>query len=88
MLKRLDDALRDGDPIRAIIRGWACNNDGRTPQLLTPNPEAQEACIRAAYAMAHITDFNATAYVECHGTGTPVRIQPFLVFYPMFMKMN
>jgi acyl transferase domain-containing protein len=70
MLKRLDDALRDGDPIRAIIRGSATNSDGRTPGIASPSSEAQAAAIRAAYANAGISDISATAYVECHGTGT------------------
>jgi acyl transferase domain-containing protein len=70
MLKRLDDAIRDGDPIRAIIRGTSTNSDGRTPGIASPSSEAQAAAIRAAYANAGITDFNETTYLECHGTGT------------------
>ncbi|KAI9742768.1 MAG: hypothetical protein M1818_003497 [Claussenomyces sp. TS43310] len=70
ILKRLDDAIRDGDPIRAIIRGSAQNSDGRTPGIASPSSEAQAVAIRAAYANAGITDFNATTYLECHGTGT------------------
>lgn len=72
IVKRLSDALRDGDPVRAIIRGSATNNDGRTGGITAPSPEAQAVAIRAAYANAGITDFNATTYVECHGTGTQV----------------
>ncbi|KUJ12798.1 putative polyketide synthase [Mollisia scopiformis] len=71
MLKRLSDAIRDGDPIRAIIRGSATNSDGRTPGIASPSAEAQAAAIRAAYSNAGISDIGATAYVECHGTGTP-----------------
>jgi acyl transferase domain-containing protein len=70
MLKRLDDAIKDGDPIRAIIRGSATNSDGRTPGIASPSSEAQAAAIRAAYANAGICDISTTAYVECHGTGT------------------
>ncbi|KAI8283963.1 Fumagillin dodecapentaenoate synthase [Colletotrichum sp. SAR11_57] len=70
-LKRLDDALRDGDPIRAVIRGTATNSDGRTPGIASPSAEAQSAAIRAAYANAGIKNFNDTQYLECHGTGTP-----------------
>ncbi|RDW89666.1 putative polyketide synthase [Coleophoma cylindrospora] len=70
ILKRLNDAIRDGDPIRAIIRGSAQNSDGRTPGIASPNAEAQSRAIRAAYANAGITDLNETGYVECHGTGT------------------
>ncbi|KIA75675.1 putative polyketide synthase protein [Aspergillus ustus] len=70
ILKRLDDALSDGDPIRAIIRGSASNSNGATVGISTPSKEQQAACIRAAYARAGITDTNATSYIECHGTGT------------------
>ncbi|KAF4630892.1 hypothetical protein G7Y89_g7242 [Cudoniella acicularis] len=70
MLKRLDDAIRDGDPIRGIIRGSATNSDGRTPGIASPSSEAQAAAIRMAYARAGIVDIDATAYVEFHGTGT------------------
>lgn len=72
ILKRLDDALRDGDPIRAIIRGSSTNSDGRTPGIASPSPTAQAAAVRAAYANAAITDLSLTGYVECHGTGTQV----------------
>ncbi|GME30251.1 polyketide synthase 2 [Neofusicoccum parvum] len=70
MLKRLDDAIRDGDPIRAVIRGTATNSDGWTPGIASPSSDAQAAAVRAAYANAGITDFSETSYVECHGTGT------------------
>ncbi|EKG16355.1 Beta-ketoacyl synthase [Macrophomina phaseolina MS6] len=70
MLKRLDDAVRDGDPIRAVIRGTSTNSDGRTPGIASPSAEAQALAIRAAYANAGITDYSQTSYLECHGTGT------------------
>ena len=69
-LKRLDDAIRDRDPIRAIIRGTATNSDGWTAGIASPNPEAQSAAIRQAYKNAGITDLSQTSYVEFHGTGT------------------
>lgn len=72
ILKRLSDAIRDGDPIRAIIRGSATNSDGRTPGIASPSSEAQATAIRAAYANAGITDLSGTAYLECHGTDTQV----------------
>ena len=71
-LKRLSDAIRDGDPIRGVIRGSAVNSDGKTPGLSYPNPESHEAVIRRAYEVAGIKDFSQTAMVECHGTGTTV----------------
>ena len=70
ILKRLDDAVRAGDPIRAVIRGSATNSDGRTPGIASPNSEAQASAIRAAYANAGISDLSGTTYIECHGTGT------------------
>ncbi|KAL5051285.1 hypothetical protein BDW71DRAFT_193707 [Aspergillus fruticulosus] len=70
LLKPLDDAIRDGDVIRAVIRATTVNNDGRTLILTTPSAEAQEDLIRHAYKKAGIKDINETAYFECHGTGT------------------
>ena len=71
-IKRLDDALRDGNPIRAVIRGTATNHNGKTPGMTVPSAKAQEALMRRAYQVAGITDFSETGFVECHGTGTPV----------------
>ncbi|KAE8151513.1 hypothetical protein BDV25DRAFT_138748 [Aspergillus avenaceus] len=70
ILKRLDDAVQDGDPIRAVIRGIANNHSGRTPGIASPSAEAQAAAIRKAYQNADITDYSVTSYLECHGTGT------------------
>ncbi|KAI4952622.1 Type I Iterative PKS [Alternaria rosae] len=70
MLKRLCDAERDGDPIRAIIRGTSTNSDGKTPGIASPSSEAQAKATRAAYANAGITNLSATGYIEMHGTGT------------------
>ncbi|KAL3462238.1 hypothetical protein BJX64DRAFT_288570 [Aspergillus heterothallicus] len=70
LIKRLDDAIRDGDVVRAVIRATSVNNDGRTTLLTTPSADAQEELIRAAYAKAGIEDIENTAYFECHGTGT------------------
>lgn len=70
-VKRLDEAIRDGNPIRAIIRASASNGDGKTAGIAMPNPDAHEACIRDTYANAGL-DFSETAMVEAHGTGTSV----------------
>lgn len=70
VLKRLNDALRDGDPIRAVIRGSATNSDGWTAGIASPSPDAQAAAVRQAYANANLSDLSATSYLECHGTGT------------------
>ncbi|KAH7372241.1 putative polyketide synthase [Pyrenochaeta sp. MPI-SDFR-AT-0127] len=70
-VKPLADAIRDGNPVRAVIRATSHNVDGKTPGLSQPSTDAQEALIRRAYQLASITDFSETAMVECHGTGTP-----------------
>lgn len=70
ILKPLDAALRDGDPIRAIIRDSGINQDGKTETITTPSGEAQEALIRACYERAGL-DPGHTTYFEAHGTGTP-----------------
>jgi acyl transferase domain-containing protein len=67
-LKRLSDAIRDGDPIRSVIRGTAVNSNGKTQGITLPSAIGQEAVIRKAYRKAGL-DFGNTAYVECHGTG-------------------
>ena len=70
IIKRLEDAIREKDPIRAIIRGSATNSDGWTAGVASPSSEAQATAIRQAYLNAGISDYGATSYVECHGTGT------------------
>lgn len=69
-LKRLSDAIRDNDPIRAVIRGTAVGSNGKTRGISAPSADAQEAVIRKAYQKAGI-DPSDTSYMECHGTGTP-----------------
>ncbi|TRW88885.1 type I polyketide synthase [Mycolicibacterium sp. 018/SC-01/001] len=69
VLKRLEDARRDGDDILAVIAGGAVNHDGRSNGMLAPNPDAQEAVLRKAYKDAGI-DPRSVDYVEAHGTGT------------------
>ncbi|KAI0107229.1 polyketide synthase [Nemania sp. FL0031] len=68
-VKRLEDALRDRNPIRAIIRATGSNSDGRSQGLMSPSGEAHEALMRNVYKKAKL-DPRATAFVECHGTGT------------------
>lgn len=69
-LKRLSDALRDGDSIHAVIKGSAANNDGAAKVGFTaPSVEGQAEVIRAAQLLAEVTP-ESIAYVEAHGTGT------------------
>ncbi|KAL7941128.1 putative polyketide synthase [Trichoderma barbatum] len=69
VLKRLDDALRNGDTIRAVIRNSGINSDGRTNGIMLPNQAAQE---RLAKSLFQNLPFNPSdvQYVEAHGTGT------------------
>jgi hypothetical protein len=71
ILKRLSDAIRDGDTIRAVIRSTGSNHDGFTPGITQPNPKSQELLIRECYAKAGL-DMSRTGFFEAHGTGTPV----------------
>jgi polyketide synthase 5 len=70
-LKRLPDALRDGDRILAVIRGTAANQDGHTLNIATPSVTAQTAVYRAALAAAGV-GASSIGMVEAHGPGTPV----------------
>ena len=71
LLKRLPDALRDGDRILAVVRGTAANQDGRSETMTTPSANAQAAVYRAALEAAGV-DPATVGMVEAHGTGTPV----------------
>ncbi|WP_437835307.1 amino acid adenylation domain-containing protein [Sorangium sp. So ce1153] len=71
-LKRLSDAVRDGDTIHAVILGSAVNNDGaRKVGFTAPSVSGQAAVIAAARAAAGVDPASIT-YVEAHGTGTPL----------------
>ncbi|AOY81500.1 type I polyketide synthase [Moorena producens JHB] len=69
VLKRLSDALSDGDNILAVIRGTAINQDGRTSGLTVPNGPSQQTVIRQALENGGV-DPAQVSYVEAHGTGT------------------
>ncbi|PHV12432.1 non-ribosomal peptide synthetase/type I polyketide synthase [Chitinimonas sp. BJB300] len=70
-LKRLEDALRDGDPIHAVIVGTGVNQDGRTNGITVPSGDAQVRLIRQVCAEAGIVPGDLQ-YIEAHGTSTPV----------------
>ncbi|KAF2839930.1 ketoacyl-synt-domain-containing protein [Patellaria atrata CBS 101060] len=71
VVKRLSDALRDGDTIRAVIRGTGANADGKTPSITQPSSLAQAELINTTYEAAGLSQ-SSTQYFESHGTGTPV----------------
>ncbi|MEM7129590.1 MAG: amino acid adenylation domain-containing protein [Chloroflexota bacterium] len=71
VLKRLDNAIRDGDLILATILGSAVNQDGRTNGLTAPSGSAQSDVVRKALANAHCAP-DQVSYIETHGTGTPL----------------
>ena len=71
LMKKLSDAIADGDPIHAVIIGSAVNQDGHTNGISLPSPEAQARLVRDACADAGICP-TQIGYVEAHGTGTAV----------------
>lgn len=71
VLKRLSDALRDNDTIRAVIRASSSNQDGKSPGITQPTKSAQMQLIKDTYAAGGL-DLTQNRYFEAHGTGTPV----------------
>lgn len=69
LLKSYEAALRDGDPILALVAGSAVNNDGKTMGLTTPSQERQTELLTAALEMSGLAPTDIT-YLEAHGTGT------------------
>lgn len=73
-LKRLSDAVRDGDPIRGLIRSSASNSNVKVPAvgITHPNLDGQANVIKKAYERGGLLDPRLTGYFECHGTGTAI----------------
>ncbi|PRQ09067.1 type I polyketide synthase [Enhygromyxa salina] len=70
-LRRYEDAVASGDPILAVIRASAVNNDGHSEGLTVPSEAAQRSLLRDVYARARV-DPSSVSYVEGHGTGTAI----------------
>ena len=77
ILKRLEDAEKEGDRIYAVIKSIGTSSDGKSQSIYAPNPEGQEKAIRNAYQMAAF-DPSTVDLLEAHGTGT--RIGDFVEF--------
>ena len=71
VLKLLEDAVRDNDPIYAVIAGSSVNHDGRTNGITVPNGDAQYQLMQKTYDLAGVNP-GTLQYLELHGTGTPV----------------
>lgn len=71
MIKPLSAAVRDGDPVYAVIRSSVVNQDGHTSSMTVPGVEGQTAMLRQAYRDAGLPA-SSVVYMEAHGTGTPV----------------
>ncbi|MFW9924002.1 MAG: beta-ketoacyl synthase N-terminal-like domain-containing protein, partial [Candidatus Thorarchaeota archaeon] len=71
VLKRLSDAIKNGDKIYAVIRGLGASSDGRGKGITAPNPAGQKLAIQRALDQAKIT-FNQIQLIEAHGTSTSV----------------
>ncbi|MGC3972488.1 MAG: polyketide synthase [Pirellulales bacterium] len=72
VLRRLEDAVRDGDPIVAVVKGSAVNNDGASKVgYFAPSVDGQASAVAEALAVANVSA-ETVGYVECHGTGTPI----------------
>ena len=71
VLKRADDAVRDGDRVYAVIRGVGVASDGRGMSVMAPRVEGEVLALQRAYSAAGVST-DSIGLVEAHGTGTPV----------------
>lgn len=71
VLKRLSDALAQGDKILGVIRGMGLSSDGRSPSINVPQSKGQSLAVHKAYERSHI-DVDTIQYIEAHATATPV----------------
>lgn len=87
VLKRLDDALRDGDYIYGVVKGSVINQDGKTKGITAPSTLSQKQLIYEAYQKTNIQP-ETVGYIEAHGTGTklgdPIEIKALTEAFGMF----
>ncbi|MDH3284565.1 MAG: acyltransferase domain-containing protein, partial [Acidobacteriota bacterium] len=87
VLKRVEDAERDGDRIYAVIQAVAGSSDGKAKGLTAPRPEGQESALERAYAKAGFSPKTAELF-EAHGTGTVVGDRTEAVSLSMFLERS
>ncbi len=91
VLKRLSDAIADGDTVLAMIRGSAINHDGPSSGLTVPNKKAQKEVIQQALQNARVEP-HQVSYVEAHGTGTtlgdPIELEALAAIYGKNRSQN
>lgn len=81
IIKKLSDAVRDNDTIRAVIRSTGSNSDGHTPGITQPSSKAQEQLIRDTYAKAGL-GLDQTRFIEAHGMFSTIRVFPLANLMP------
>ena len=92
LLKRIEDALADGDDIYAVIKGWGLNNDGGSKYSYTaPSVDGQAEVIALAQSLANVSAESVT-YIEAHGTGTslgdPIEIEALTKAFRLTTSKN
>ena len=89
LLKRLADAVRDGDPIYGVIRGWGVNQDGKTNGITAPSVNSQIGLETEVYRRFNI-DPRSISLVEAHGTGTklgdPIEVEALTASFRAFTR--
>jgi 3-oxoacyl-(acyl-carrier-protein) synthase/acyl carrier protein len=71
LLKRLEDAIKDGDPVLSVIKGSGINNDGHSLGIMTPSWKGQLSLLQSVYSRSEY-DPGKISLIEAHGTSTPI----------------
>ena len=78
LIKRLSDAVKDGNIIRAVIRATGSNQDGHTAGVTQPNRDAQARLIRETYSKANL-GYSSTRFFEAHGKKLSVHVESYVL---------